>query len=292
LAILRLLGLFDRPADPGCLAALRQPPVIAGLTEEVANLSDAQWNIAVKRLEEIGLVTPIAHEARKVFGYGKEQAEEGLSRPSGCVEDLYKPEEFRPAFRVPHNAAGLEAHPLLREHFAKQLQNEANPAWQAGHRRLFEHLQASVPYWPEGIDGLGPLYQAVAHGCQAGLEQHALAEVFDDRILRGTDSRTGGFYSSYELGAMGANLGAVAFFFAQPWRTLSPNLTPADQAWLLNEAAFSLRALGRLTEAVEPMRASLEMAVSHEVWENAARGAGNLSKLELTLGEVAAAVAD
>src|SRR5262249_13685589 len=35
LAILRLLGLFDRPADPGCLAALRKPPVIEGLTKEL-----------------------------------------------------------------------------------------------------------------------------------------------------------------------------------------------------------------------------------------------------------------
>jgi hypothetical protein len=32
LALLRLLGLFDRPADAGCLAALWQVPAIAGLT--------------------------------------------------------------------------------------------------------------------------------------------------------------------------------------------------------------------------------------------------------------------
>src|SRR5205085_5508527 len=95
LAILRLLGLFDRPADPGCLAALRKPPVIDGLTEELASLSDAQWNIAVKRLEEIGLVTPVAHEARKGFGYSKKQVEKGLNHPSQQVDDLYKPAEFR-----------------------------------------------------------------------------------------------------------------------------------------------------------------------------------------------------
>ena len=35
----------------------------------------------------------------------------------------------------------------------------------------------------------------------------------------------------------------------------------ADQAWLLNEAASRLRALGRLTESVEPMREGMEMAV-------------------------------
>jgi hypothetical protein len=67
LAILRLLGLFDRPADPGCLAALREPPMILGLTEELVNLNDAQWNIAVKRLEEIGLVTPVAYETQEDF---------------------------------------------------------------------------------------------------------------------------------------------------------------------------------------------------------------------------------
>jgi hypothetical protein len=34
-AVLRLMGLFDRPADAGCLAALRREP-IPGLTEPLA----------------------------------------------------------------------------------------------------------------------------------------------------------------------------------------------------------------------------------------------------------------
>ena len=37
LAAVRLLGLFDRPADPGCLAALRAEPAIAGLTEPLSS---------------------------------------------------------------------------------------------------------------------------------------------------------------------------------------------------------------------------------------------------------------
>jgi tetratricopeptide (TPR) repeat protein len=52
------------------------------------------------------------------------------------------------------------------------------------------------------------------------------------------------------------------------------------------------RALGRLTEAVEPMRAGLERVVGQEDWKNAAISAGNLSELELTLGDVAGAVRD
>jgi hypothetical protein len=79
-------------------------------------------------------------------------------------------------------------------------------------------------------------------------------------------------------------LGAVACFFETPWSRISPVLTEGDQAWLLNEAAFSLRALGRLAEALEPMRAGMEMHIKQENWESAAASASNLSELELALG--------
>ena len=65
-----------------------------------------------------------------------------------------------------------------------------------------------------------------------------------------------------------------------------------DQAWLIGEAAFSLRALGRLGEALEPMRAGAEMGVRQEDWKNAASGYSNLSELELSLGRTQEAVAD
>ena len=80
--------------------------------------------------------------------------------------------------------------------------------------------------------------------------------------------------------------------FETPWSCVSPALTEADQAWLLNEAAFRLRALGRLTESLEPTRAGLENYVKQGNWKHAAIIAGNLSELELTLGEMAGAVAD
>ncbi|HET8774776.1 MAG TPA: hypothetical protein VFP80_13320 [Thermoanaerobaculia bacterium] len=79
-------------------------------------------------------------------------------------------------------------------------------------------------------------------------------------------------------------------FFTVPWKQLNADLTAADQSWLLNEAAFYLRALGRLDEAREPMRAGLEAGVALEDWKNAARYAGNVSELELALGDVASAV--
>jgi tetratricopeptide (TPR) repeat protein len=184
----------------------------------------------------------------------------------------------------------LDAHPLVREHCGRQLRERSLDAWRAAHGRLFDHLKENVEYRPDTLEGLQPLYQAVVHGCQAARQQEACDEVYDDRILRGTGSDA--FYSWKMLGAIGADLGAVACFFDPPWSRVSPALTEADQSWLLNQAAFCLRALGRLTEAVEPMRAGLQMDLAHEDWKNAAISAGNLSELELTLGDVAGAVRD
>ncbi len=243
LAVLRLLGLFDRPATADCLAALRQRPPISDLTDLLVGLDEEDWNMAVHSLTELGLVSS--------------------------------------------HGGTLDAHPLVREYFAHQLREERPKVWTEGHKRLYEHLCEETEHRPDTLEGLQPLYQAVAHACQAGLHQQACVDVYVDRITRREEK-----YVIYKLGAFGADLGAVACFFDRPWGRLSGNLSAADQAWLLNEAAFRLRGLGRLTEAKEPMRAGLEMGIEQEDWDNAARYAGNLSELELALGEVSAAMAD
>ncbi|VFN00105.1 MAG: hypothetical protein BECKG1743D_GA0114223_105742 [Candidatus Kentron sp. G] len=183
----------------------------------------------------------------------------------------------------------IDAHPLLREFFAAAVEKESPEAWRAGHQRLFEYLTTTTPHRPDTLEGLEPLYQAVAHGCKAGLHEKARADVYIDRILRGTGND--GFYSIKKLGAFGADLGAVAnFFMDAAWRQTSPNLAPPDRAWLLGQAALYLRALGRLPEALAPMEVGLETYIEQEDWRNAAIGASNLSGLELTLGEIRRAV--
>jgi tetratricopeptide (TPR) repeat protein len=271
-AVLRLLGFFDRAAELQLLDVLRKregvvyewskeakesdrrsqsqriEDTLAEVTAPLLDLPQAQWNRVLNRLRELRLLDLI---------------ETGKS----------------PA---------LEAHPLLRECFAEQVRTQFPAAWQAGHRRLFEHLSGTAPYRPEGIEGLQPLYQAVAHGCLAGLYEQVCVDVYRDRIQRG--SGADGFYSMRKLGAIGADLGAVTCFFEKPWATVKPSLAPISQAWLLNQAAIRLRALGRLTEAVEPMAAGLASAIEHERWKNAAIRASNLSELALSLGELAKAV--
>ncbi|MCI0403303.1 MAG: ATP-binding protein [Acidobacteria bacterium] len=248
-AVLRLMGLFDRPADAGCLAALRSE-TIPGLTEPLAGLADDDWEYCLSGLETAKLLT-VNRDA------------------SGAL-------------------VSLDAHPLLREYFATQLRRQQPEAWRAAHGRLYEHLCATTKDKPQPtLEDLQPLYQAVAHGCQAGMQQEACDEVYYARINRGRET-----YGTRKLGAPGSDLGAVACFFETLWGRVSPGLVEPAQAWLLNEAAFRLSALGRLTEALEPMRAGIEGAVRLKDWENAAIYSSNLTELELTLGEIAGAVGD
>lgn len=285
LAILRLLGIFDRPATPDCVGALRQAPAIEGLTESLVTLTDAQWNRAVKRLVQLGFVDEQPWEPPRIAGYSEEEARR------------MKAERIEPAKAQPPQIASeqrragnaLDAHPLIREHFARRLRESAPEAWRAAHGRLYEHLRDSIPYWPEGVDGIQPLYQAVMHGCQSGRAAETREQVYRDRVLRGT-SGPYAFYSTKMLGLIGADLAAVRCFFTAPWKQLTADLTAAAQSWLLNAAAFRLRALGRLDEAREPMRTALDAAIPLEDWTNAAIRAGNLSELDLTLGDVASAV--
>jgi hypothetical protein len=289
LAILSLLGLFDRPATPDCLAALCVAPPIPDLTERLVGLGEKQWNIAVQRLRDLDLIEIVEFMPTKVTGYREETARaEMAAAKQELAFDLGVPQPFQ----VPHSARiipfSIDAHPLLREYFDAQMKERGIAA--AAHARLYEHLCASVPFWPEGRDGLLPLYQAVAHGCKAGRFREACADVYQDRILRGGFG-SHAYYSNKKLGLIGLDLAAVACFFVEPWRRLAADFTPGERSWLLNEAAYRLRALNRLAEAREPMRGGMELAAQLKYWINAARYASNLSELELMLGDVAAAEA-
>lgn len=287
LAILRLLGLFDRPATPACLRALREAPAIDGLTDSLVTLTDAQWNLAVKRLVQLGFVEEQLWEPPRVAGYSEEDARKMIDEEIRAADA--QPPQVADERRSAGNA--LDAHPLIREHFARRLREGAPEAWHTAHGRLYEHLRDSVPYWPESVDSLQPLYQAVVHGCHADRAAETCKDVYHDRILRGTLGPYA-FYSTHVLGLTSADLAAVRCFFTFPWKQLTADFSAVARSWLLNEAASGLRALGRLDDAREPMHAALEGVVAREDWRNAAFHAGNLSELDLTLGNVASAVHD
>jgi len=249
--VLHLLGLFNRPAEPEALDALRKTPEIPGLTEGLGAENDKAWKAALSRLRQARLVAPA------------ESAETGN----------------------PVDGEALDTHPLVREYFGERL-HEANPkAWREGNDRLYDHYRHSAPEHPDTLEAMLPLYTAVVHGCRAGKEQEACDDVYWQRIGRGNED-----FGVKKLGAFGAELTALAAFFETPWDRPSTQVREGDRAWLLNAAGFRLRALGRLPEAVQPLRAGLDATIARQAWKNAAIGAGNLSELLLTLGDVAGAI--
>ncbi|MFM8725868.1 MAG: hypothetical protein ACKON9_12180, partial [Planctomycetaceae bacterium] len=103
--------------------------------------------------------------------------------------------------------ATIDAHPLIREYFSQQLRQQQPETFKAAHGRIFDHLCQNTPQLPDDLPGLQPLYQAVVHGCLADRQQEACDRVYFDRILRGAEA-----YSTFKLGAIGADLSAVAAF--------------------------------------------------------------------------------
>jgi tetratricopeptide (TPR) repeat protein len=143
-AILSLLGLFDRPAEAGAIAALRAEPPIEGLTAELHGLPDAKWQLALKHLRAARLL-----------------AERDRGDPNS-----------------------LDAHPLVREHFGQELRQKYPEAWREGHNCLYEYCKSAAPKLPNTLEEMAPLFAAVVHGCQAGRHQEALSEVYYRRVQR------------------------------------------------------------------------------------------------------------
>ena len=54
------------------------------------------------------------------------------------------------------------------------------------------------------------------------------------------------------------NLAALSNFFEVPWNTPASGLTEKDKAGVLSWAGFGLRALSRLRDATDPMKAGVK----------------------------------
>jgi tetratricopeptide (TPR) repeat protein len=185
----------------------------------------------------------------------------------------------------PEHPQNLDTHPLVRQYFGKRLADLRPESWRQAHVRLYEHFKAAAKELPDTLEEMEPLFAAVRHGCAAGMHNEAVYEVYWPRIHRKEEG-----YLCIKLGEFAANLAVVAHFFTEPWHTPAAGLTDHDKASVLNWAAFHLRALGRLTEAAEPMQAGIDLSITQEDWKGAAADASNLSELRLTIGDLAQAV--
>jgi hypothetical protein len=183
---------------------------------------------------------------------------------------------------IVRNQETVDVHPLLREFFADRVRLGNPKGWSVAQGRIFDFLVSSSEAEPNDIPGLQPWYQSVHHGCQAGRQEQAWA-VYWGNILRGEQG-----FSWRRLGAFGANLEALRRFFTSPWTTVSQELSQKNGSLVLSEAAFSLRALGRMGESIRPWQEALARSLQAKTkdWRHAGWCAANLCELKLTVGEI------
>jgi hypothetical protein len=144
LAVLGILGLFDRPADEKALGALLKSPAISGITESLNALRPTGWHTILAKLRRARLL---------------------------AAED-------------PHNPKHLDTHPLVREYFGEQLRGQRPDAWKECNRRLYDYYRTLAPQMPDSFSEMEPLFLAVICGCNAGLFREVLQEVYIPRIQR------------------------------------------------------------------------------------------------------------
>ncbi len=248
--LVRILGLFDRPAPWGALLALQgvEPP-IPGLTQALHQAQEPALLESLARLSQWGLI----------------QADMDHAQPE------------------------LDAHPLVREHFGPLLEQEAPEAFRAGHDALFTWFcRLPAKDLPDTLAELEPLYRSVGHGCHAGRYCTTLDKIYWRRIRRGQQGyslfQVGGYSS--DLAALtgffphGWDQPPVAATAGQKGEALSE----ADRSWLLADAAFCLMTLGRLEESLGPRRIGWQREEESGDWRNFCTSCGGLADLLTFLG--------
>ena len=99
LAILTLMGLFDRPADAGCIGALLNEPAIPDITEPLVGLPEEDWTSSLDSLESAKLLTVnrdpagalLSLDARARFWSGVQSAVVRWRQPSAVRPDGASP---------------------------------------------------------------------------------------------------------------------------------------------------------------------------------------------------------
>lgn len=266
-ALLRLIGLFDRPADGAAVDVLLETQ-IAGLTDELF----------------------VARVGRRGFlGFGRRTVSCILS-PEERVYLLREAKSRLRKCRLLANADAqdphaLDAHPMVRAFFTGWLERHAVEPTKAAHDKLYRHYAAAAPDLPDTLAEMQPLFFAAQHGVKAGHVQDAFDKIFSRRIYRGAQH-----HISRTLGAFGATLSTVSNFFSDPWSKPNPLLTKGAQSFALSSASFALGAMGRLRESIAPREAARISDIEDKRWDGASVDGEMLSFTFLFLGDIARAV--
>ncbi|MFJ8554906.1 trypsin-like peptidase domain-containing protein [Streptomyces sp. NPDC093676] len=181
----------------------------------------------------------------------------------------------------------LSLHPLVRDYYYKRATDGQETArlheW-AKHYYLRLADSHSEPLTT--LEDLAPLIEAVHHACRSGAHAEAYT-LITDRLYVGDRGLITRVLNAYDM-----VLACFADFFPRGDFRREPHTVSSDPAmrgWVLHEVATSLQMLGRLWEAVEPLRRAEAAFRALGRYHQAAVSCQNRTELHLALGQLAKA---
>jgi hypothetical protein len=201
LALLYMIGLFDRPAEQAALDVLKAEP-IAGLTDALDDLSPSKWKAAVDALRRVKLLLPKDDTARdeidahplirEYFGKRlKETKPDAFRAANARLYQYYKLRDIPPAFHdeVRYGLVALAG--ARREEFQQVFGALMAGQFPADLQYLLPPVLRGIPperlrsaldglddagfnaavraSQPENVKDMDAVLAAIAHGCAAGV---------------------------------------------------------------------------------------------------------------------------
>lgn len=145
LALLKLVSLFDNAVAIEVIEHFRNLPTIGRLTSAIVSLSDHEWRLALADLGRSGLLN---------------------YRPGRQGDDPI-------------------LHPIVREYFRRELQQQAQQDYREAHQRIYRFMLKRCEAQPVYYDEVLDLHQTVLHGLEAELFEEAFDDIIWSRLLQG-----------------------------------------------------------------------------------------------------------
>lgn len=182
---------------------------------------------------------------------------------------------------INNNNQVLDTHPLVREYFSKYISENFKDSYIKGHKRLCKYYE-SLPEkeYPDTIEEMEPLFQAIYHACKAGKYTEAL-HLYDKRINRGVVSYIMSVQSRFDI-----VLNIVSNFFFVPYRKFHINIHKVHQDAILGHLGYSLSALGKSKEALKIINMTIESCLEEKQFNLLIRNVNNIIDIHIALGNL------
>lgn len=172
----------------------------------------------------------------------------------------------------------VDVHPIVRNFFCDYLCREDFQRWSEGHNLIFNYLRGLPISSSLNMQNLEPLFRAVIHGAKACRYN----EAFNLYFMQIKQFQ----FSLFTSGSHYADQACIKPFFELEWTQPVAQLDIEAKYYLLSCAATNLIYLGKINEAIEPARKSIEWFISNEKWMEAASAAAPLASMLIAAGRL------